>query len=112
MTLTLPMYTRVGSCQPDQCGSACCKSLWLEVNPFYRTDPDVSNWVRLHGIEMVERDGRTLARVPAPCTALDTLGRCSLYGQPERPALCGAFPAAPASLAGVEDVCSYTFTET
>ena len=106
------MFTRTGTCQPDVCGSACCRSLWLEINPFYRTDPDLSNWVRLHGIELVERGDRTMALVPTPCRALDDHGRCGIYGQPERPQLCGAFPAAPASLDGVEAVCTYRFTET
>lgn len=108
----LPMWTRQGSCQPEACGSACCQSIWLEVNPFYRTDPDVSNWVRLHGIDLVERDGRTLARIPTPCTALTSDGRCGLHGQPERPNLCAAYPAAPASLDGVKDVCTFSFTST
>lgn len=82
----------------------------LEINPVYRTDPDVSSWVRLHGIEMFDRDGRTFARIPTPCQVLGESGRCLIYEQPERPALCGAFPASPASLDGVEDVCTYAFT--
>lgn len=81
----------------------------LEINPAYRTDADVANWIGLHGITMFERDGRTFARIPTPCSALDVRGFCLLYHQPERPALCGAFPASPASLDGVEDVCTYTF---
>ena len=111
MTHELPMWVRQGTCQPQQCQSACCRSLFLEVNPFYRADPDVSNWVRLHGITLVERDGRTLAYVPTVCQALDDTGGCRLYGQHERPALCSAFPAAPRSLDGVEDVCTYAFTQ-
>lgn len=105
----LPIWTREGTCQPEACGSACCRSLWLEINPAYRLDADVANWIGLHGIEMVERDGRTFARIPTGCRALDADGRCGIYGQPERPALCGAFPAAPASMDGVEDVCTYRF---
>lgn len=106
----LPLYERSGDCQPEQCGSACCRAINLEINPAYRADPDVSNWIRLHGIEMFDRHGRTFARIPTPCLALGESGRCLLYGQPERPALCAAFPAAPASLDGVEAVCTYTFT--
>ncbi len=111
VTLALPMFVREGTCQPERCGSACCQSIWIEVNPFYRTDPDISNWVRLHGIDLVERGDRTLARIPVACTALDQHGGCSLYGQPERPYLCDAYPAAPASLDGVRDVCTYTFRD-
>ena len=106
----LTMWTRQGTCQPRQCGSACCKSVILEVNPAYRADADVANWISLHGITMFERDGRTLARIPTPCTALDEAGRCGIYGQPERPDMCAAFPSAPASLDGIEAVCTFTFT--
>jgi Fe-S-cluster containining protein len=107
----LPLYTRTGSCQPEQCGAACCRFFWLEVNPVYLANADAAAWVRLHGIELVEHAGRTLARLPLACTALDAQGRCSIYGQPERPAMCDAFPVTPASLLGVEAVCTYTFRE-
>lgn len=108
--MILPVLQRAGTCQPEQCGSACCRFLWLEVNPVYLRDADTAVWVRLHGIDLIEREGRTLARVPLACTALDAAGRCSLYGQPERPATCARFPVTPAALLGVERLCTYTFT--
>jgi hypothetical protein len=104
----LPLV-RTGTCQPEQCGSACCQALNLEINPAYRADADVAQWIGLHGITMFERDGRTFARIPTPCQALTAHGWCGIYGQPERPALCGAFPSAPASLDGVEAVCTFSF---
>lgn len=104
----LPMV-RQGTCQPERCGSACCRSISLEINPAYRDNSDVSNWISLHGIVMYEQAGRTFARIPAPCSALDARGWCLLYHQPERPALCAAFPSAPESLAGVADVCTFSF---
>lgn len=106
----LPLYTRVGTCQPHRCWSACCRFLILEVNPIYLNDPDLASWVRLHRIELVEREGRALARIPMACSALGGKGQCNLYGQPDRPQLCETFPMAPASLFGIEDACTYTFT--
>jgi hypothetical protein len=105
----LPMWTRHGTCRPDVCNAACCRFLSLEVNPIYLSDPDLSTWVRLHLIELVEHNGRALARIPMPCSQLGGRGQCKLYGEPERPALCGQFPMAPASLLGLEDACTYRF---
>lgn len=104
----LPMHTRQGVCQPEQCGSACCTFVLLEVNPIYQGD-DLAAWLQLHGISVSTRHGRTLAKIPLECSALGTSGRCVLYGRPERPALCDAYPMTPLSLLGVEGVCTYTF---
>lgn len=113
MTATiLPMYTRLGSCEPRLCDAACCRFLTLEVNPIYRTDPDITAWVELHGIRLHEVDGRVVARIPLECSALMPNGQCFLYGKPERPELCEAFPMTPLALLGVEDVCTFAFTET
>lgn len=110
MTATiLPILTRQGTCQPHTCWSACCRFLALEVNPIYLSDPDLANWVRLHRIELVEREGRVLARIPMACSALSGRGQCALYDQPERPQLCADFPLAPASLYMLEGACTYRF---
>ena len=110
MATPLPMV-REGTCQPQMCGSACCTFALLDVNPLYRQDADMRNWLALHGIEITEQGGHTLARLPLACTALGDAGRCTLYGRPERPALCDAFPMAPASLVGLGGRCTYTFRE-
>jgi Fe-S-cluster containining protein len=110
--IVLPMWIRLGSCEPGLCGSACCRFIVLEVNPIYLADADTAAWVRLHGIELTERNGRTLARLPLPCTALDSDGRCTLYGSPERPDICVTFPVTPAALLGVDNVCTFAFTPT
>lgn len=111
MSLALSIWTREGTCLPQVCQAACCRFLLLETNPIYLTDHDLAAWVRLHRIELIEREGRVLARIPMACSALGSRGQCDLYGQPGRPVLCEAFPMAPASLLGIEDVCTYTFTE-
>lgn len=106
----LPMWVREGECQPRQCGSACCRFLLLEVNPVYRQSSDLASWLGLHGVELVERYGRTLARIPLPCSALATDGACTLHGTPAKPAICRAYPQQPADLFGLEPgACSYTF---
>lgn len=110
MTATvLPMWTRQGTCQPHECWSACCRFLILEVNPIYLTDPDLASWVRLHRIELMEREGRTLAHIPMSCSALGGRGQCNIYGEPERPQICADFPQAPAALLRLENVCTYRF---
>lgn len=111
MTATiLPLYTREGSCEPQRCAAACCRAIFLEVNPVYLHDADVAAWVRLHGIELAEREGRVLARINAPCSVLGQAGTCLIYDRPERPKLCADFPQAPAALFGIEGACSYRFT--
>lgn len=109
VVIDLPLSRREGTCRPERCGSACCRFVLLEVNPIYLRDADLAAWVRLHGIELLARQGRVLARLPVACTALDDAGRCRIYGQPERPSMCAEFPAVPADLLGLESVCTYTF---
>lgn len=111
--MPLPMV-REGTCQPEGCGSACCRFLLLEVNPAYLWQSDVAKWVRLHGIELGVKDDRVYAKIPLQCTALDvepgpTMGDCMLHGTPERPQMCEDFPQAPEDLAGLADVCSFSF---
>lgn len=108
--IPLPLYQRLGSCEPKLCGSACCQFLTLEVNPIYAEQPDLVHWISLHGIELYEREKRVLARISIPCSALTTDGRCRLYGTDERPRVCADFPVTPVALLGVEDVCTFTFT--
>ena len=105
----LPLWQRSGTCQPNVCGSACCRFMWLAVDPQYLQQADMLAWVRLHGIDVVEWAGWTMARIPIPCTALDGEGRCSLYGMPERPTICSSFPVAPADLLGIDAACTFTF---
>ncbi len=81
----------------------------LSVDPQYLQQDDLLAWVRLHGIDVIEWSGHTLARIPIPCSALTAEGACALYGKPGRPAICASFPVAPADLFGL-DACSYAFT--
>lgn len=101
---------RIGSCLPG-CG-ACCQWLTLETNPFYAHNADARRWVELHGLTLREgADGRVFARIPLPCTELTEDKQCGLWGMPERPALCAAWPSTPAALAPLRDVCGYSFQE-
>ncbi len=110
MATALPQWQRLGSCEPTLCDSACCRFFALEVNPLYLSDPDLADWVRLHGVDLTAVGGRVLARIPLGCTALASDGSCHLYGQPARPTLCSEFPRSPLELYGVEDVCTFAFT--
>ena len=100
---------RVGECTAG-CG-ACCRTLRLQVPPEYSANPDVKNWVELHGVKLVEQDGGTFVVLNQPCSALTDEGMCSLFDKPERPELCSHWPMTPAALAPVADVCTYSFEE-
>lgn len=99
-------FTRMGEC--NRCGR-CCEFITLQVPPEYLSNADIRRWIELHGIRLSERDGGVFARIDLPCSALTEEGLCSLMGTPERPALCSHWPATPAMLAGLEEVCSYSF---
>jgi len=86
----------------------------LQVNPQY-TAPDVRQWIELHGIRLREQDGAVWAYIPTPCSALQPDGMCGLQGQPERPRLCGVFPAEAWQLDELKfmgvDNCTYSFPQ-
>lgn len=104
----LPVVSRrEGDCTAG-CG-ACCRFIRLQVPPDYAQNQDVRKWIELHGVSLMEMNGGTFATVNLSCSALTEDGQCSLYGRPERPELCNHWPMTPAALAGVEDVCSYSF---
>lgn len=104
----LPMV-RLGGC--TSCGK-CCTSLRLQVPPSYMDDPDVKNWVELHGISLLRVGEATYAVLNRKCSALASDNKtCTLYGKPERPGLCSEFPATPAALTGLETECGYSFRE-
>lgn len=81
----------------------------LDVNPVYRDNPDLAQWVGLHGIEIASLESRVIARVPLACSALNGEGRCAVYGRPERPQMCGDFPRGPGDLIGLDGACTYSF---
>lgn len=98
---------RVGECTVG-CG-ACCRSIRLQVPPSYSQDADIRKWIELHGIRLSERDGGTFAQIDIACSALTSEGMCSLIDSPERPELCSHWPATPAALEGLEEVCTFSF---
>ena len=94
-------YLRTGAC--DGCG-LCCTFMVLPERPL---TPDETKWLRLHdGAETLYLAGAT-GRIDIPCSALSD-GKCSLYGSPERPEMCGRYPEMPEQLI---DGCKYTLTE-
>jgi Fe-S-cluster containining protein len=100
--------TRQGECTAG-CG-ACCRVIRLQVPPEYGTNPDVRKWVELHDIKLQEIDGGTFAFIKQQCSALTEDGMCGVFGTEDRPELCSHYPATPEALAGVEDVCTYSFS--
>lgn len=52
-----------------------------------------------------------VAYIESACQQLADDGTCKLYGSPERPAACAAYPTALADLQEVKDVCTYHFED-
>jgi hypothetical protein len=79
----------------DLCGeAACCRYVVLQVSPAYQ-EREVSRWIELHGIKLVERNGALWAYIPTPCSALED-GRCSVYEN--RPKVCRDWPNSQADV--------------
>lgn len=95
-------FVREGAC--DGCGgrALCCQ--YLELPLARELSADERRWVDLHpGLSVV---GATI-HIDTACGALDD-GRCTLFGKPERPAMCVRYPELPEQvIAG----CAYTFEE-
>ena len=95
-------YLRTGDCNGCDGLAQCCTFMAL---PLARNlTEDESRWVSLHPGMSV--DGSTL-RIDIACSALDN-GRCTLFGTPDRPDMCGRYPEVPeAVLPG----CAYSLME-
>ena len=95
-------YIREGECDgcPKNPG-ACCQFVVL---PERTLNEDELKWLRLHhGAENLWLTG-VRGKKSIPCSALVD-GRCSLYGSPERPEMCGRYPEIPEQLI---EGCAYT----
>lgn len=99
---------RTGECTVG-CG-ACCRSMRLQVPPDYASS-DIRKWIELHGIRLTESGGGTFVNLPVACSALTDEGNCSLIDSPDRPLLCSHWPATPAAMEGLEDVCTFSFAQ-
>lgn len=100
---------RSGACT-EGC-AACCRSIVLQVNPQYGQQEEVRAWIEWHGIKIEERDGACWATVSQPCKALTPEGKCSLYGQEDRPLTCEYWPVSQSDIDKLEkpEVCTYKF---
>ena len=103
------MFVRGGTCTRG-CGE-CCTSIRLQVPPAYERTPDIKHWIELHGLKVVRIGEAAFVVIPNRCSALTADNLCSLYGSADRPRLCDAFPATPAAITGLEDVCTYEFRQ-
>ena len=63
---------------------------------------DEIGWLNLHGLDIYAPRN---TRIDVDCSALDTDGRCSLVGMPQRPRMCINYPEHP----GLDPACSYRF---
>lgn len=100
-----------GYCK-EGCG-ACCEFVVLNINPSY-LEKDVRHWLELHGITLRESAGQVWANIPLPCSALKSDKGCGLFGTPERPLLCSAWPFNQQEIEEVNKTgasCTFYFTE-
>lgn len=65
-------------------------------------------WFEKQGISVVMLGRPYMLHVPLRCSALTVSGLCRLYGNPDRPALCGRYPSHPLDIDGL-DFCTYNF---
>lgn len=99
---------RIGECQPDACGSACCRFLYVFQQRMY---PAERAFYEARGIPIVSfPTGDEALRIEHRCQHLDDAGRCGVYGRPERPEACNAYPSHPFDLVGVTG-CTYSFVD-
>lgn len=98
---------RIGICEPDGCGAACCRFVYS----FQRLHPVEREFMVARGIPIVTfPTGDEALRFEHTCQHLTPEGRCGVYGKPERPEACGAYPSHPLDLFGVVG-CSYRFVD-
>ena len=69
----------------------CCR--YIELPLLRSLTEDERRWVELHnGLYMKEAN---VLHLNISCSALTPEGLCSLFGQPERPVMCGVWPDRP-----------------
>ena len=100
-------FIREGAC--DGCKrhdvklAQCCTFLNLPLQRALSDDERM--WVELHpGLEVKAQT----VNFNVACSALNEDGTCSLFGLPERPAMCVRFPELPEQ---VLEGCAYSLTE-
>lgn len=65
----------------------------LQVNPSYLEVDDAKRWVEMHGIKLRRHaNGAVYAYISARCEHLTDDGLCGVFGAPERPVTCSAWP--------------------
>ena len=81
------------------------------VPEFQARNSDNVEWLRLHGIDLVDvtlasGEMTPMGRIPQRCSKLTDDGRCGIWE--DRPAVCRKFPEEPLHLVGLTK-CTYEF---
>lgn len=106
------IQVRGGGCRQG-CG-LCCEYVIVPIDRRVlhsdRLD-DWEKWLNIHGIEMRVTPERCEIRIPVECKWLLWDKSCGIHDDPERPEMCGRFPATPVDIldTGLEEACSYTW---
>mgnify|MGYP001571890559 CR=1 FL=1 len=98
-------YIRTGECDGCKHGrvAQCCTFLAMPMQRHLSADE--ARWAELHPGILVQDNFMV---VNVACSALTDDGLCSLFGSPERPAMCERFPELPEQ---VPEGCAYKLVE-
>lgn len=101
-------FKRVGSCQPEKCGAACCRALVLAASS--RDDALLLSLSGFRKVAATDPAGnvREFHVGPRQCKMLSE-GKCRAYK--ERPMACARYPSPDSAWLAVKDVCTYGFEE-
>lgn len=105
-------YKRIGKCNPNKCGGACCR--YVLANMFedsYHTK--ITNWVR-QPMQTVKYGKTTYVVSAFHCPDIMISGRCRLHGTKRQSEICDKFPMNhdDAVYKYVKEICCYTFEKT
>ncbi len=75
---------------PDDCNACgdCCRTMVLPLPHIkgHALEKDHERWIELHGLDIINIQGRRAVRIPVACTMLDDQGKCKIYQ--DRPIMC------------------------
>lgn len=82
----------------------------IEKTPGAMTVDEWCVWLEKQGVAMIQREGQqVLAYITRKCDELGEDGLCQLFGTPDRPQMCGGYPAHATDVQGI-GFCTYNFS--
>jgi len=103
-------YKRIGSCNPNICGGACCRYACLSIKEKEEYHDII--FLRAQNVHSFKKVNKKVIRVEhVNCPHLKINGRCSLHGKKVQSYTCDVFPMHKSDgvYCVVKDYCSYRF---